>query len=50
MTDYKHIRYDPEPESPWATIISFVILVAICALLLTAPTWSAWIDSIWACQ
>jgi hypothetical protein len=48
--DYKNTRYVRDVEGPLETIAAFAVLCAIGLVLLTAPTWGAWIDSIGVCK
>jgi hypothetical protein len=56
MRDYKNLStkpdeylrdtYYPNDEPPLHVALSCVVFAALCAVVLTAPTWLAWIEGV----
>jgi hypothetical protein len=46
MHDYKHDRPRTDTEPPLHVALSAVVFATLCAVVLTAPTWGAWIEGV----
>jgi hypothetical protein len=46
MHDYKHYGHRARTEPPLHVALSCVVFAALCAVVLTAPTWLAWIEGV----
>ena len=51
MRDYKNVRYEREHDNNLLELVCALAGISmIGAILLTAPTWGAWIDRLMVCQ